>query len=371
MVCKGISRYNRRRLTQAVSLQKLHKNAMNKKKTTSFNDSCTSFCLDNNGYAIFGANYDHGQIHEGLIFTNKRGVSKSYWEIDLVSEHAQWTSKYGSVTFNLVMNQFAWGGMNEVGLVIGTMELAGGRSPAPDKRPWIYANYWVQYILDNFATVEEVIASRSMIRIKDYVDHYLVCDRAGNCVAVEFLAGEEIYHTGECLPVKVLANNTYEESIDAWERYRSQEPNHRQNINQYPMLLRFVLAAERVSEFVPTDSESAIDYAFDVLDEISGQKVNGSPTHWSIVYDTENLKIAFRTSTHSAVRRISFRGLDFSRSTPIKMLDIHDALSGDITDKMKDYSLSIHREHAMRAGKKWGADRGMIEKEIKFIEGIL
>ena len=46
----------------------------------SFRHQCTSFCLDNNGYAVFGTNYDHGKnIYEGLIFVNKRNISKSYW----------------------------------------------------------------------------------------------------------------------------------------------------------------------------------------------------------------------------------------------------------------------------------------------------
>ncbi|NTW45116.1 MAG: linear amide C-N hydrolase, partial [Anaerolineaceae bacterium] len=96
---------------------------------------CTSFCLDNNGYAIFGSNFDYGQdISEGLIFVNKRNISKSYWQSDSPENHAHWTSKYGSVSFNLVMSQLSWAGMNEAGLVISTMQLDGSKSPEPDKR---------------------------------------------------------------------------------------------------------------------------------------------------------------------------------------------------------------------------------------------
>ena len=338
---------------------------MRKEKT---NDSCTSFCLENNGCAIFGANYDHDKVNEGLIFTNKRGVKKAYWEKDLISDHAIWTSKYGSISFNLVMNQFSWGGMNEAGLVISTMELVGSRSPTPDKRPWIYANYWVQYILDNFATIDEVISSRAAIRIKDYVDHYLICDKTGKSVAIEFLNGEEIYHTGEKLPIKVLANNTYQESLSVYERFR-----HDGNLEAIvdPKLHRFVKAAEMVEEFRSTKDSLAVDYAFDVLDKVCGQKMNGSPTHWSIVYDTKSLQVYFRASTHSDIRWIKFSELDFSRNTPVKILNIHEKLSGDITKDMKDYSSEYHLEHALNAGKKWGSNPRMIEKDIKFIERFL
>ncbi len=36
---------------------------------------CTSFIVDNNGYAVFGANYDD-TIRPGLLFVNKRGLRK-------------------------------------------------------------------------------------------------------------------------------------------------------------------------------------------------------------------------------------------------------------------------------------------------------
>jgi penicillin V acylase-like amidase (Ntn superfamily) len=37
--------------------------------------ACTTFCLKNNGEVLFGKNYDW-TIGDGLVFVNKRGVSK-------------------------------------------------------------------------------------------------------------------------------------------------------------------------------------------------------------------------------------------------------------------------------------------------------
>lgn len=337
----------------------------------SYRHQCTSFCLDNNGYAVFGTNYDHGKnIYEGLIFVNKRNVSKSYWESDAVSEHARWTSKYGSVTFNLVMSQFAWAGMNEAGLVISTMELVGSQSPAPDKRFWIYSNYWVQYILDNYSTVEEVIDSDSLIRIKDYVDHYLISDKNGNCATIEFLEGKMVYHTGANLPVKVLTNNDYERSAAEWNRTMMHKSQGESIPIQNQSLYRFVLAADMVTEFKSIDTKSAVKYAFDVLEKVSGQNVNGSPTLWSIVFDTKNLRIFFRTIKHSEVRYINFQGLDFSCKTPVKMLDVNEKLTGDITNKLKEYSSQLHFNHALHAGKRWGdgADPETLRWRLRFLE---
>jgi penicillin V acylase-like amidase (Ntn superfamily) len=336
--------------------------------------SCTSFCLDNNGYAVFGTNYDHKKmLDEGIIFVNKRNVSKSYWlKKDSKSEHAQWTSKYGSVTFNLVINQFAWAGMNEAGLVISTMELMGSQSPAPDKRPWINAGFWVQYLLDNYNTVEEVLASDSLIRVSGYVDHYLVCDREGNCAAIEFLEGKMVYHTGNKLPIKVLANNAYAESTAEWEKYGKQVSHGKPVSINNSGLKRFIIGAKRVRDFKPTDSESAIKYAFETLLEVSGQKVKGSPTYWSIVMDTQNFRIYFRTHTNPEIRCINLPELDFSCKEPVKMLDINEKLRGDITNKLKSYSSKAHFDHSLKAYKNWGQPigSGTLKRHIKYLESF-
>ncbi len=230
---------------------------------------CTSFVLDNDRSAVFGANFDYGSdISEGLIFVNKRNISKSYWESDSPVNHARWTAKYGSVSLTLVMSQWAWGGMNETGLAISTMQLDGSKPPNPDKRPWIYSSYWVQYVLDNFSTVEEVMASDSSIRILDYADHYLVSDRFGHCAAIEFLDGKMVSHSGKNLPVKVLANTTYDHSISEWNKILEQKKNGEPAAVLGSSLRRFIQAADRVSAFKPTDSQTAVRNAFDILDEM-------------------------------------------------------------------------------------------------------
>jgi penicillin V acylase-like amidase (Ntn superfamily) len=46
---------------------------------------------------------------------------------------ARWVCRYGSVTFNLAGREFAFRGMNEAGLVIGSMEIRAGEFPEPDE----------------------------------------------------------------------------------------------------------------------------------------------------------------------------------------------------------------------------------------------
>jgi hypothetical protein len=115
-----------------------------------------------------------------------------------------------------------------------------------------------------------------------------------------------------------------------------------------------------------------IKIAFEILDEVSGQRTNGSPTRWSIVFDTKNLQIHFKTIVSPEVRMINLQKLDFSCNTPVKMIDINEPLSGDITHQLKFYSTDSHYIHAIQAFKKWGSsiDPDDLKRQIQFIENF-
>ncbi len=302
-------------------------------ETPAIDPGCTSFCLDNDGHCIFATNHDDS-IQEGLLYVNKRGITKSAWERSTTGEVASWTSKYGSVTFNLAGYQLAWGGMNEAGLMISTMALEGSQPPAPDGRPPLDIALWIQYQLDNCSTVEEVIASESRVSISSplpWCCHYLVCDRKADCATIEMLEGKMVYHNGETLPVAALTNSIYEESVKSWQTGSAPDNS----------LVRFGIAADAVTGFRPTDREAAVEYAFETLRQA------GFPdwTVWSMVFDPESLSVHFRTIGNPQVRSIDFSKLDFACGTPVKMLDLHADLSGDISDALEAYSHDASLDH--------------------------
>jgi hypothetical protein len=172
----------------------------------------------------------------------------------------------------------------------------------------------------------------------------LVCDRSGDCAAVEFLNGETVFHKGDAMPVKTLTNHAYQEAVDAWQAGRLGSNR----------LERFAIAADRVADFEATDAASAVAYAFDTLDQASGQATGGTPTHWSIVFDTENLRVHWRTSRNPQVRSVDFDRLDFTCGTPVEMLDVHAPLSGDISDKLGRYTFEDNLQHTLNFLEKWG-----------------
>jgi penicillin V acylase-like amidase (Ntn superfamily) len=320
---------------------------------------CTSFCLDNDGYCVFGTNFDNN-IHEGLLFVNKRNVSKAGWEANTAGEYARWTSKYGSLTFDLVGYQLAWAGMNEAGLMLSTMALGESRAPDPDERFPLVSPLWIQYQLDNYSTVEEVIASDALVRITSApprtVDHYLVCDGSGDCATIEFFEGKMVYHTGETLPAAALTNSVYQDSVRAW-----QEDGLSDN-----SLARFSTAADRVTSFEPTDSQRAVEYAFETLTQVSSP----SWTMWSIVFDPKNLRVHFRTKWNAEIRHLDFSQLDFACGTPVQMLDVHEELSGDVSDDLITYSHEVNFDHLVNVLEKLGVDvpRDQVETLLQQVE---
>lgn len=68
-----------------------------------------------------------------------------------------WASKYGSVVTS-AFEIASTDGMNEKGLVANLLWLPETRYPVRDKnKPGMAITVWVQYMLDNFANVEEAV----------------------------------------------------------------------------------------------------------------------------------------------------------------------------------------------------------------------
>jgi penicillin V acylase-like amidase (Ntn superfamily) len=314
-------------------------------------EHCTAIVLDNDGHAVFGANFDHNLTDEGLVFINKRGVVKTSIHAGTTGRYARWTVRYASVSFNLVGYQYAWGGMNERGLSMSTMSLGETRQPSADARPPLDSGEWVQYILDTCATVADVIATDSEVRIIT-VDHYLVADRDGNAVVIEFLDGRMVSHAAPDLPVAALTNNVYEESCATWERLS----RHGSYVGQNSSPHRFCLAADRVDGFRPTTDARAVDFAFDTLDEVRGQRFSIYSTNWSLVFDTKNLRAYFRTIRMRRIRWVDLKDFDLRCGTPAKMFDIHDGGSGDVADDFFDFDADLNRNHLEQFLRVWGVN---------------
>src|SRR3954470_18951212 len=141
--------------------------------------ACTTFFINKDGQLVFGRNYDW-VTETGVVHTNLRDQVKTSLPLEN-GKTTSWISKWGSVTFNQYGKEFPNGGMNEKGLVIELMWLDKSKYPAKDKRPGLTVLQWIQYQLDNCASIEEVIATDKIQRIVSTgtPQHYLVADAKG------------------------------------------------------------------------------------------------------------------------------------------------------------------------------------------------
>ena len=284
-------------------------------------DACTSFVLERDGTLLFGANYDN-EIMPGMLCLNRKNVRKSGWEAGTSGDIAKWVSRYGSVTFNVAGYQLPWAGMNEKGLVMSTLALVETQNPAPDPRPPLQSVFWMQYILDTCATVDELIATDKVVRIKDTVDHYLVCDAQGHAAVIEFLKGKMTVHRGHALPYKVLVNRLYSQAAAETQTGSSNDAT----------VSRFIRVAKLLGAYQPKENVSAQDYAFKVLDTV------GCPpyTRWSLVFDIPSRTIRFKTCDNRNIRLVDLNKIDFSCQESIRVQDIHAKLRGDISGAFRE-----------------------------------
>lgn len=294
--------------------------------------ACTTFC--NRG--LFGRNYDW-DIGYGALMVNKRGLAKTARG----TSPAQWTSKYGSLTFNQYGRENPTGGMNERGLVVELMWLSGTTYPAPDERPQISELEWVQYQLDTAATVAEVVASLDKVRIaRDSVPlHFLVADRNDDVASIEFLNGKAVVHRGKDLPHRALANDPYARSLDAMKRGAND---------------RFARAAKGLA------NATTVSAAFALLDNVA----DPHRTQWSIVYDQKKLVVHYRTLANRKLRSVRMNALQFDCGTTVKMLDV-DHGSGDVTLQMKPYASDANAKLVRRSVRGTPFLREMTEQQIE------
>ncbi|MBD3368663.1 MAG: linear amide C-N hydrolase [Candidatus Eisenbacteria bacterium] len=299
--------------------------------------ACTSFVMDGPEGPIFGTNLDLFIPGDGLILVNLRGVHKATYQTGTTGERHNWRSEYGSVTFNLAGNEFAWGGMNEAGLVVSSMELRAGEYPEPDERPAFFDGNWTQYVLDMCATVDEAAASLTNLAVRDgnYTSHYLVADADGDAIAVEFLDGEQVVHSGEAMRVKAMANIRYERGLYAHEhggrKWWWSNPGQSSE--------RVSACQRRAEAFDAARDTSAVDYAFGTL----LYYVAAPNTRWSIVFDVPSRVIHYRTDQSPIHKSISFENLDFTCGAGKRMLDVNTRHEGPVDGRFVPYVPAVNQ----------------------------
>ena len=251
----------------------------------------------------------------------------------------EWTSKYGSVVAS-AYDICSTDGMNEKGLVANLLWLAESEYPQWDgKKPGLSIAAWVQYILDNFATVDEAVSyveKGTFEVVSDMMPdgtrmatlHLSISDADGDNAIFEYIGGElKIHHdksyqvmTNSPVFAQQLALNDYWKNIGGTTFL----PGTNRAADRFVRASFYINAIPKVA-----DTRTAVASVFSVIRNTSvplgittPNEPNISSTRWRTVSDQKNKVYFFESTIQPNVFWVNLQDVDFSEKAPVKMLDL-------------------------------------------------
>ena len=271
------------------------------------------------------------------------------------SNSVKWKSKYGSIIASAYDIASA-DGMNEKGLVANLLWLAESQYPAYDgSRKGLSIAAWVQYVLDNFTSVEETVnelKKEEFVIVSTYIPgtkvyatlHLAISDAKGDNAIFEYINGKLIIH--HSMQYNVMTNSPVFEKQLALNEYWQQ-------INGTVMLPgtnrasdRFARASFYIKAIPQTeDTRIAVGSVFSVIRNCSvpfgissETEPNISSTRWRSVSDQKNLVYYFETVLTPNTFWVDIKNADFKEGASVKKLSVekNETYSGDAMKSFVD-----------------------------------
>ena len=146
----------------------------------------------------------------------------------------------------------------------------------------------MQYILDNYSTVEEAIQCASEIEIEGPGKHFFAGDAQGNCAAIAFNDGKIVVNQDQTMPVPGLFNTPYNRELELLKYYKGFGGSYEPVLGDH-RVPRFVKTAVMIRDYEPT--RNIVDYGIDMLDTLEVYDV----PEWSILFDVRRRDVYFKT----------------------------------------------------------------------------
>nr|WP_314493960.1 linear amide C-N hydrolase [uncultured Chryseobacterium sp.] len=307
--------------------------------------ACSAFLLKGKNHCVVGFN-ENWKTMPGMIVVNKRGVSKRNisWEnltTNNVKAQKEWISKYGSVTFNLLGYDFPCYGVNEKGLFLVELYLEETTKVYNPKKPDMFWAQWIQYQLDHYNSVKEVVDHLNTGPNIDWWpnaagSHFFVTDAKGNSATIALLNGKYTVLTDKEMPMPLLCNNQYKKDLEAVEKFDFLGGREKFDFAQQGKWEdRYNRAYYMLQNYQYDDKP--VDYAWNILNSIHAGE-------WQTVIDVKNMNLSFRSDLKKEIKTIDLKKLDFSKDAKVKFLDIHTDQLGEVN---KDFQvLTMNRNNA-------------------------
>lgn len=264
----------------------------------------------------------------------------------------KWNSKYGSVVTS-GYNAATDDGINEKGLVANILYLAEA-DYGSSKNPSISVGAITQYMLDNYATVDEAIKGLKEKPLQIIAPllpggvkaslHLAISDASGDSAIFEFIKGKIVVHHSK--KYKTMTNSPAFEDQLAIDSYWKK-------INGMAMLPGTNKASDRFARAsfytnsIPkaVTEKDAVATAFSIIRNASvpiGITSPGEPniasTLWRTVSDQKALKYYFDSATAPSVFWVDLDKVDFTKDAAVKTLDLknYPDYSGEVSSKFSD-----------------------------------
>ena len=318
-------------------------------------DACTRVVYEGpEGMIATGRTMDWKEDPQTNLYIFPRGLERKGAES---ANTVKWISKYGSV----VAAGYDIGicdGMNEKGLVANLLFLPESvYETENDQRAVLGLSIWTQYVLDNFATVDEAVEDLKQDKFRiDAPDlpngvksrlHLAISDSTGNNAIIEYLDGHVSIYEGK--QYQVLTNSpAYNLQLainDYWKQVGGLNmlPGTNRSSDRFARASFYINAVSQTS-----DPAVAIPTVFSVIRNVSvpyGISTPDSPhissTRWRSVCDQKDLVYFFEKTVPMAVMHVDFKDIDFSKGSGERVLKLSDGKNyeGNVT---KEFVKSSH-----------------------------
>lgn len=259
-------------------------------------------------------------------------------------------------------------GMNEEGFAGHILWLAESDYGAPGhSATQLSQAVWLQYYLDNFATVGEAVewTRDSGVAIAQLFDptghlvptlHLAINDATGDSTIIEYVDGTPtIYHSRD---YKVMTNSlTFDKQLGLVPQFSGldgDKPLPGSTLAQD----RFARASYYVENQVqPKNHLGAIAAMFSIIRNAAQPfrrpepgKPDASQTIWQVVLDLTNKRYVFESTTRPNVVWVDFADMDFSEGTGTRKLDLlgrlalEGGLAGNVSSEFRevdDFTTSV------------------------------
>jgi penicillin V acylase-like amidase (Ntn superfamily) len=309
-------------------------------------DACTrAVYLGKEGQVVTGRTMDWMEDMETNLWVFPRGMKR---DGGAGKGSLVWTSKYGSVVASVYEGGTA-DGMNEKGFVANMQYLVESEYPAADQRPTVCISAWTQYLLDNFATVEEAVAElkKETFRMvpaeapngQKGTVHVSISDPTGDSAIFQYVKGKLVIHHGK--QYQVMTNSpTFDKQLAIQEYWKDFD-----GAVSLPGTVRAADRFVRASYYInacqqSADAREAVAAVSSVMRNVSVPRgirkkdaPNISSTIWMTVADQKNRVYYFYDTFSPGGLWVKLDKIDFKEGTGTRKLTMAGKpdLSGDQT----------------------------------------